>query len=60
MIELHLQKTYFDLIKEGEFKDHIIVNRSYIKKNEGRQWSNWLIDFDGKEIKDCEVIELTK
>lgn len=42
----------FDLIKDGEFKDNIIVNKSYIKENEGRQWSNWLIDFDGKVIKE--------
>ena len=49
----------FDLIKEGQFNDKIIVNKSYFDENPGpfehgylgRQWSNWLIDFDGKEIK---------
>jgi dipeptidyl aminopeptidase/acylaminoacyl peptidase len=40
----------FELLKDGKYKDHIIVARSSIKSNVGRQWSNWLIDIDGKEI----------
>jgi len=41
----------YDLIKEGEYIDKIIVNKSYFDETPGRKWSNWLIDFDGKEIK---------
>jgi hypothetical protein len=40
----------FELIKEGQHRNHIIVTRSSIKKNVGRQWSNWLIDNEGNEI----------
>lgn len=42
----------FELLKDGQYKDHIVVTRSSIKSNVGRQWSNWLIDLDGKEIKE--------
>lgn len=42
----------FELLKKGKYKDHIIVYRSSIKNNIGRQWSNWLIKINGKEIKE--------
>jgi hypothetical protein len=42
----------FELLKDGQYKDHIIVTRSSIKINAGRQWSNWLINVEGKEIKE--------
>jgi hypothetical protein len=42
----------FEVLKDGQYKDYIIVTRSSIKSNAGRQWSNWLIDIDGNEIKE--------
>lgn len=42
----------FEVLKDGQFKGHIIVTRSSIKTNAGRQWSNWLMSIDGKPIKE--------
>ena len=42
----------FELLIDGQYQNHIIVTRSSIKRNAGRQWTNWLIDMDGKEIKE--------
>lgn len=42
----------FELLKDGKYKNHIIVNRSSIKTNASREWSNWLMDIDGKVIKE--------
>lgn len=42
----------FELLKRGQYKDNIIITRSSIKSNAGRQLSNWLIDIYGKEIKE--------
>ncbi|HPA57165.1 MAG TPA: DUF4339 domain-containing protein [bacterium] len=53
----------FEILKKGEYENHLIVNRSSIKEDVGREWSYWLIDIDGnviKEIGDEESVQKFK
>jgi hypothetical protein len=42
----------FEFLKNGQYKNHLIVKRSSIKNNVGREWSNWLLNTSGEEIKE--------
>ncbi len=42
----------FEILKEGVFKNHLLITRGEIKENAGRQWSYWIIDINGNKIKE--------